>query len=40
MKLSILDQVPMSRGETPMDALMQTIELVQFVNTSGCVSIR
>lgn len=30
MRLSILDQVPMSRGETPMDALMQTIELVQF----------
>ncbi len=30
VKLSILDQVPMSRGETPMDALSHTIELVQF----------
>ncbi|UTH10533.1 LLM class flavin-dependent oxidoreductase [Macrococcoides canis] len=30
MKLSILDQVPLSRGETPMDALAHTIELVQF----------
>nr|WP_243721520.1 MsnO8 family LLM class oxidoreductase [Macrococcus goetzii] len=30
MKLSILDQVPMSRGEMPGDALAHTIELVQF----------
>lgn len=30
MKLSILDQVPLSRGETPIDALAHTIELVQF----------
>lgn len=30
MKSIILDQVPLSRGETPMDALAHTIELVQF----------
>lgn len=35
MKLSILDQVPMSRGETPADALNHTIQLVQFAEALG-----
>ncbi|MCE4957040.1 LLM class flavin-dependent oxidoreductase [Macrococcoides caseolyticum] len=35
MKLSILDQVPMSRGETPVDAIQHTIELVQMAERIG-----
>ncbi|WP_414043106.1 MsnO8 family LLM class oxidoreductase [Macrococcus sp. EM39E] len=35
MKLSILDQVPMSRGETPTDALHHTIDMVKFAEQIG-----
>ncbi|MGV2927568.1 MsnO8 family LLM class oxidoreductase [Macrococcus capreoli] len=35
MKLSILDQVPMSRGESPIDALNHSMELVQFADQIG-----
>lgn len=35
MKLSILDQVPMSRGESPVDALNHSIELVKYAEKLG-----
>ncbi len=35
MKFSVLDQSPISKGQTPEEALQQTIELAQFTEKLG-----
>ncbi len=39
MKLSILDQIPISEGETPQTALQQTLQLAKKQNNWGIIGI-